>query len=253
MATQDTLDKLVTEMAKDGKLTTDEMNKARKIKNANVNLAIARIAAKYVNQNVKLAANWDNRFEESQRAIMRIKSPLVKLLARVILASLPINTQADRCVYGKLRQDSQWQDGIAMKDDPYQRIQGFEAIAAIAQQYGCGNCMEMAAMAFMYLYRLNVRPLDYMALMPPADHAFVVIGRKGSEEDDNHGGNWGKNAIVCDPWASGLPRNPASASFGPPHTFGDSYTAYPTEFLKKNMEAMFPGLFKGASLVHRED
>ena len=103
MATQDTLDKLVIEMAKDGKLTTDEMNKARKIKNANVNLAIARIAAKYVNQNVKLAANWDNRFEESQRAIMRIKSPLVKLLARVILASLPIKTQADRCVYGKLR------------------------------------------------------------------------------------------------------------------------------------------------------
>lgn len=253
MANQDTLDKLVIEMAKDGKLTTDEMNKAKKIKDANVNLAIARMAAKYVNQNVKLAANWDNHFEESQRAIMSIKSPPVKLLARVISTMLPIATQADQCVYGKLRQDSQWQDRIAMKDDPYQKIQGFEAIAALAKQYGCGNCMEMAAMAFMYLYRLKVRPLDYMALNYPADHAFVVIGRKGSEEDDNHGGNWGKNAVVCDPWASGLPRKPAPASVGPPHTFGDSYAAYSTALLKKNMVVLFPGLFNGVSLVHRED
>ncbi|HRD67506.1 MAG TPA: hypothetical protein PKY50_15285 [Candidatus Competibacter sp.] len=108
-------------------------------------------------------------------------------------------------------------------------------------------------MAFMYLYRLKVRPLDYMALMPPADHAFVVIGRKESDEDDNYGGNWAKNAVVCDPWASGLPRKLASASFGPPHTFGDSYAAYPAALLKKNMEAMFPGLFKGVSLIHHEE
>jgi len=248
MANQNTLDKLVTEMAKDGEITTDEMNKAKQIKDANVNLAIARMAAKYVNQNVKLAANWDSRFEKSAQ-----KNSNKESLTDRLWQPLKSITQADLCVYGILRQDNQWHDGMAMRADPYLKIQGFEAIAAVAKQYGCGNCMEIAAMVFMYLYRLKVRPLYYMALKSPADHAFVVIGRKGSEEDDNNGGNWGKKAVVCDPWASGLPRKPASVTLGPPHAFGDSYVAYPTALLKKNMEAMFPGLFNGVSLVHREE
>lgn len=158
MANQDTLEKLVTEMAKDGKLTADEMNKAKKIKGTNVNLAIARMAVKHVKQNVKLVANWDSRFEKSVQNGSNQES-----ITERLWRSLKLINQADLCVYGVLRQDSQLEEGVAMKSeiDPENKRQGIEKIAAVAKQYGCGNCMEIAAMAFMYLYRLKVRPLDY--------------------------------------------------------------------------------------------
>jgi hypothetical protein len=71
-------------------------------------------------------------------------------------------------------------------------------LAGAAENTGCGNCGEQAAIAFIYLLDRNVRPLDYMALASPGDHAFVVVGR--SAETDEHEPSTWKGAFVCDPW-----------------------------------------------------
>jgi hypothetical protein len=63
---------------------------------------------------------------------------------------------------------------------------------------------------------LNVRPLDFVALKDPADHACVVIGRKEGTDGDPIGRTWGRNAVVCDPWAPGL-IIPLLPGLGAPH------------------------------------
>ena len=76
-----------------------------------------------------------------------------------------------------------------------------------------------------------------MALKPPADHAFVVIGRSGSDTDDSFGRNWDSNAVICDPWASELKAFFPGSPYGPIR-FGDTYAAYSAAFLEQNMKAM---------------
>ena len=76
-------------------------------------------------------------------------------------------------------------------------------LALRAEQYGCGNCGEQAAVAFMYLKRNGVRSLDYMNLNDPqgeAIHSFVVIGFQGEGEETS---GWGPHAVVCDPHDNG--------------------------------------------------
>lgn len=72
------------------------------------------------------------------------------------------------------------------------------ARALAATHTKVGNCMEQAAIAFCYLQRESVRPLDYYYAMG-GDHQWVVIGRtKGSSEDNPD--VWGPDAVICDPW-----------------------------------------------------
>jgi hypothetical protein len=107
-------------------------------------------------------------------------------------------------------------------------------------------------MTFMYLYNLKIRPLDFMAL-DNADHAFVVIGRRESDDVESLGRNWDKSAVVCDPWAYGLKIPlPAGQIYGPERTFGDSYAAYSAALLEQNMKAMHPS-FSGVRVEHREE
>ena len=76
-------------------------------------------------------------------------------------------------------------------------------LASRAEQYGCGNCGEQAAVAFMYLKRNGVRSLDYMNLNDPqgeAIHSFVVIGFQGEGEETS---GWGPHAVICDPHDNG--------------------------------------------------
>lgn len=73
------------------------------------------------------------------------------------------------------------------------------AWAAKAAELGCGNCGEQAAVAFMYLADRGTRPLDYMALVKPGDHAYVVIGRSSQSRASDYT-TWGEDAVVCDPW-----------------------------------------------------
>src|SRR5262245_22217434 len=72
---------------------------------------------------------------------------------------------------------------------------------AVASRYRVGNCEEQASLAFDFLEKLNVRPLDYMVL-GDCDHGFVVIGRTGDAAQPDL---WGDEACVCDPWANDDP------------------------------------------------
>jgi hypothetical protein len=95
-------------------------------------------------------------------------------------------------------------------------------LAREAEQRGMGSPAERAIVAFAYLMRLGLRPLDYMHTSG-REHAFVVIGRtppvadghREHLEDEQRGEiptapeasvieltpeAWGVDAVVCDPW-----------------------------------------------------
>lgn len=76
-----------------------------------------------------------------------------------------------------------------------------EFTASAAAHYGCGNCDEQAALAFIYLRDKGVFPIDWVDKLGLAGgklggHSFVVIGRiaKAVKPAD-----WGPTAVICDP------------------------------------------------------
>ena len=75
-------------------------------------------------------------------------------------------------------------------------------VAALwAEQSGCGNCGEQSAVAYQWLLRQGVAPVEYMNFKPPKDHAFVVLGRQPGS-DVARPATWGPAAVVCDPWTN---------------------------------------------------
>lgn len=73
-----------------------------------------------------------------------------------------------------------------------------EKSADAAQLYGCGNCGEQSAIAFVYLRRQKTFPLDWMEVNN-YQHAFVIIGR-APRSDTRNPATWGDEAVICDPW-----------------------------------------------------
>lgn len=73
-----------------------------------------------------------------------------------------------------------------------------EKSAEAAQAYGCGNCGEQSAIAFVYLRQQNIFPLDWMEV-DGYKHAFVIIGRRSGSDTENWA-TWGSEAVICDPW-----------------------------------------------------
>lgn len=67
-----------------------------------------------------------------------------------------------------------------------------------ADHYGCGNCGEHSAMAFVYLRRYQVFPIDWMEI-DAMTHGFVVIGRAGVTNPAD-ASTWNSEAVVCDPY-----------------------------------------------------
>jgi hypothetical protein len=129
-------------------------------------------------------------------------------------------------------------------------LQDIKILSDLVDQHSCGNCGELASRAFMFLFDLGIRPLEYMSLIPGSaelDHAFVVIGRQEGPDDDNFGRNWVKGAAICDPWASGLYRALPPGQPGPraQDMFGESYAAYAANLLEQNMKAMHGAGFSG--------
>lgn len=95
------------------------------------------------------------------------------------------------CMLAERSVTKQWE---SLATERYLRLS-----AGAAESTGCGNCGEQSALAFSYLLDRGVHPIDWMALQPPGDHAFVVIGRpRNSNETEPV--TWGASAIVCDPW-----------------------------------------------------
>jgi hypothetical protein len=74
------------------------------------------------------------------------------------------------------------------------------AIAATAKVEGAGNCGEQAALAFEYLKKIGISPIEVWAIDPTRDdHAFVVIGRPATASAGWADNTWG-DAVFCDPW-----------------------------------------------------
>lgn len=242
MGDQDALDKLVAQKAEGGltaKEKADIARTAKKLKDVNVNLAYARHAVAHALQKVPEVANWDETWPSSAEGIYRS--------TRSVQKSEAAWNSADRCVYGNLRQKAEWQRINAQRGG-VQDVGDIRILSGLAGSHGCGNCGEMTALTFMFLYDLGVRPLDFMVLISPADHAFVVIGRDGKDEDDNKGTNWGASAVVCDPWAHGLMKPLPPGMSGPADTYGPSYSAYPATLLDQKMKAMHAS-FSGVSVA----
>jgi hypothetical protein len=79
----------------------------------------------------------------------------------------------------------------------YQRIY-LDKSAENAQKFGCGNCGEQSAIAFVYLRQQKIFPLDWMEVND-YEHAFVIIGRQRGSDPANYT-TWGSDAVICDPW-----------------------------------------------------
>jgi hypothetical protein len=65
-----------------------------------------------------------------------------------------------------------------------------------------GNCGEMAEVAYVWLRKAGVRPIEYMhfaARSAANDHAWVMIGRD-KDCDGTNLRSWGEEAVWCDPW-----------------------------------------------------
>lgn len=74
--------------------------------------------------------------------------------------------------------------------------------AANGEYWKAGNCTEMASIAILYLLRIGVRPIEFVALTN-VDHSFVVIGRPENSDASDHL-TWGHEAVICDPWDKGV-------------------------------------------------
>ena len=161
------------------------------------------------------AANWDY-YRGSPTAFERTKNPQ------------HIN-QVDRCVIS-LR--SQWKQ---IKPKSTSALATISALARLARRMGCGNCEDMASVAFDYLYRQGVKPLDLMNLVGTS-HAFVIIGRSQNSKLAEPK-NWGGDSYVCDPWGAGLKGQ-------------DRYGLYPGKDFVVGMSKVAPS-FRGLQLVYR--
>jgi hypothetical protein len=208
------------------------------------NLRDAQLAVSHVRQKAKLVANWDGDLPGSAENIGNtlLRQGVDEDVAREL--SERAFDAADQCVYHELRQEPDWQR-INNQVGGVNSLEDIKKLAKLAAKHGCGNCGELTSLAFMFLFNKGVRPLDFMALSDPADHAFVVIGRGGSRADDGVGQNWGEAAVVCDPWAPGLEislgyDDKGKPIQGPVERFGETFAAYAAKFLGAKMKAMHP-------------
>lgn len=78
---------------------------------------------------------------------------------------------------------------------------GGKMIASTALVGGAGNCGEQVQLAFEYLKKLGVSPLDVFSYDPNSgrDHAWLVIGRPAAAETRWIDNGW-QDAVLCDPW-----------------------------------------------------
>jgi len=68
-----------------------------------------------------------------------------------------------------------------------------------ARHFGCGNCGEQSAMAFVYLRDIKgIRPLEWMQIGDFV-HGFVVINRDAATKEAD-ASTWNASAVVCDPY-----------------------------------------------------
>lgn len=211
--------------------------KKHKLSSLDVNLAYSRAAIRFVRREVPIVGNDD---------IYQPGSYDYEALAG--RHDLSKQNDADLCVNETLRKHKDYKKLPNIRnvsDDKRRDV--IEKVRDQAVAKDCGNCYEMSSVAFMHFFRLGLRPIDVMSILPLAlDHTFVVLGRTKDTEDWTA---WGPSAVICDPWAVRLRRATYRNATGAP--FGDSFGAYPATQLRQKMTEMFPR-FTGAALEHSE-
>lgn len=88
--------------------------------------------------------------------------------------------------------------------------------ASWSRFYGCGNCGEQSALAFVQLRDVwKVFPLDWMQY-GNFTHGFVVLGRIGATNPAKIE-TWNPEAVICDPWrGEALPASAVTRHRGQP-------------------------------------
>jgi hypothetical protein len=100
-------------------------------------------------------------------------------------------------------------------NEAYQWIEYVSEVSARCLKHKKGNCGELAAMACLLLFRMDVFPVEYVMVTdkissnPAIPHAFAVVGRTANQgryewpKDDSEIGlpnAWHADAAICDPW-----------------------------------------------------
>jgi hypothetical protein len=150
---------------------------------------------------------------------------------RVKLNILASNREWDRTRYenerGSQEQMSQQGDQMvteylqATLSDSWDNKKEIQWMAEYGTTNRFGNCEVQASVAFDYLAKKGVRPLEMIYFAPPpnfqakhinlpvtgtqatleaVDHTFVVIGRDATSNVKDYT-TWNMDAVVCDPWA----------------------------------------------------
>ncbi|WP_155121228.1 hypothetical protein [Bryobacter aggregatus] len=82
---------------------------------------------------------------------------------------------------------------------PFDPVRYIHEMAALAKDSNTGNCSELSAVAFKFLARKQVTPIEYFGVFRGGwNHAFVVLNRP-SDIPLNEFAKWSVNAVVCDP------------------------------------------------------
>ena len=84
--------------------------------------------------------------------------------------------------------------------NPADGLRVAQAVAENAERYGGGNCGEQSAVAYIFLRRRAVFPIDWVQFKDK-DHAFVIIGRSSAgayAPEDIPQQPWFQDAVICD-------------------------------------------------------
>jgi hypothetical protein len=92
--------------------------------------------------------------------------------------------------------------GETRSDDykgPFNPVVYINQLERLALESQTGNCSELSAVAFKYLVRANIRPIEYFAVFRGSwNHAFIVLNRDASIPIKDFA-KWSYDAVVCDP------------------------------------------------------
>jgi hypothetical protein len=142
----------------------------------------------------------------------------------------------DICLYDRVRPQARLEIKRIERRQSLTNLDRMRIKAEHAKEGGCGNCGENSMLAFIFLWDMAVRPLDWMEV--DKDHQFVVIGRLDGLSYE--WAKWGPDAVICDPWGQGLERGDISIG------------TYPATQFESKMTAMVGKSFSVYS-QHRED
>jgi hypothetical protein len=134
------------------------------------------------------AVNQELQYVRGKMDIGASNKPHPGMLAAALCTGSLINK-------GELREHVD-QDLARIKHPGWKDV--LESSADWAKHYGCGNCGEQSALAFVYLRNMGIRPLDWMEVNN-FQHAFVVVGRDHDSDPADYT-TWGRTAYYCDPW-----------------------------------------------------